>query len=505
MENELERQALQKRIDDSKSVEERRELGQFSTPIPLAREIARQALSLMKGQGISFLEPAAGTGAFYSALLQEIKDQRIVSARGVEIDPAFAESSSHLWGASGFNVLCSDFTKASPDGKYNLVLTNPPYVRNHLIPQADKARLSSLVEDELGLRISGLSGLYCYYLLLAHKWLAPGALCAWLLPSEFMDVNYGAAVKDYLLHKVRLLRIHRYDPSSSQFADALVSSCVVWFVNEAVKQDYEVEFTYGGTHQSPVQRMMVSRTVLENEGKWTRFPLKPSRSSNSTEDELGNFFSIKRGIATGDNSFFILSEERIKELGLDMKFFKPILPSPRNLKEDLVERDKNRYPKLERKYFLLDCLAPEDQIKAKSPSLWSYIESGVPATSAKYLCRNRKKWYWQEQRSPAPFLCSYMGRGSAKSSPIRFICNLSNAIATNSYLMLYPKEALLRIIRSDPHAIIRIWNILKSIKADDIEDEGRVYGGGLKKIEPRELARVHCPEFERMCAGAADF
>lgn len=49
------------------------------------------------------------------------------------------------------------------------------------------------------------------------------------MPSEFMDVNYGASVKRYLLDKVTLLHIHRFDPKEVQFGDALVSSAVVWF------------------------------------------------------------------------------------------------------------------------------------------------------------------------------------------------------------------------------------------------------------------------------------
>jgi hypothetical protein len=46
-----------------------------------------------------------------------------------------------------------------------------------------------------------------------------------------MDVNYGKAVKHYLLSRVTLLHIHRFDPNGVQFADALVSSAVVWFRN----------------------------------------------------------------------------------------------------------------------------------------------------------------------------------------------------------------------------------------------------------------------------------
>ena len=31
-----------------------------------------------------------------------------------------------------------------------------------------------------------------------HEWLEPGGLSVWLIPSAFLDVNYGRAVKEYL-------------------------------------------------------------------------------------------------------------------------------------------------------------------------------------------------------------------------------------------------------------------------------------------------------------------
>lgn len=56
--------------------------------------------------------------------------------------------------------------------------------------------------------------------------------------------------------------------------------------------------------------------------------------------------------------------------------------------------------------------------------------------------------------------------------------------------MLYPKEHLQKAISDNPKSIYRIWELLKSINGSDIEEEGRVYGGGLKK-----LSRENLPKF----------
>lgn len=494
------RRSMQETIDKSKSIEERRKYGQFSTPFDLAEEIVSYGLNLMTGGEISFLEPCIGSGAFYSALLSVVDESfNIQKATGIEIDSTYYECAENLWGNSGIELLNDDFTRIEPENKYNLVITNPPYVRHHFMTQEEKTVLLQKGKEETGISLSGLSGLYCHFMLLSHKWLESNAICGWLIPSEFMDVNYGAAIKEYLLHKVHLLRIHRYDPENSMFSDALVSSCVVWFKNEMIDTDYEIEFSFGGTHDKPLYSKTIRKSDLIKERKWTRFPEKEIRDDEFTGEKIGDFFDIKRGLATGDNDFFIMSSDRIAELGMDMSFFKPILPSPRYLKTDLIKTDSNGIPQIEPQYYLLDCELSEQEIQEQYPATWDYLQSGIEQTSKKYLCKSRKKWYWQEQRTATRFLCSYMGRGKSDSSPIRFILNLSDAIVTNSYLMLYPKDRLQQAISENPNSVYRIWETLKSISGNDIEEEGRVYGGGLKKIEPKELAKVPCANLINLC------
>ena len=109
----------------------------------------------------------------------------------------------------------------------------------------------------------------------------------------------------------------------------------------------------------------------------------------------------------------------------------------------------------------------------------------------RYLCRHRTRWYAQENRPPAPFLCTYLGRrGTKRGRPFRFILNHSQATAANVYLMLYPKEPLRRALTNSPSLKRRVWTVLNNIRPLALLDEGRVYGGGLYKLEPRELANV---------------
>lgn len=79
------------------------------------------------------------------------------------------------------------------------------------------------IEQACGVMISGLSGLYCYCMGLSHPWMATDGIAGWLIPSQFMGVNYGRMLKSYMLETVTLLQIHRYDPHGVQFEDALVS------------------------------------------------------------------------------------------------------------------------------------------------------------------------------------------------------------------------------------------------------------------------------------------
>ena len=488
------RLALQADLDGGKTQAERNRLGQFATPTQLASDVLAYARCLLPAEApVRFLDPAIGTGSFYSALLREFPPERIAAATGFEVDPHYGEPARALWRGYPLEIELADFTAARPPSgsdRFNLIICNPPYVRHHHLDKATKARLLAATAASADVRMAGLAGLYCYFLGIAHAWLADGGVAGWLIPSEFMDVNYGTPVKRYLLSQVELLRIHRFDPGDLQFGDALVSSAVVWFRKRRAEDGHQVVFSYGGTLADPRQCRLVHVSSLRDTAKWTGLASSEVRAATGRL-RLADFFSIKRGLATGDNGFFIMSGAEIEERGLPVKFFRPILPSARHLETDVIEAEADGKPKIARQQFMLDCRLPESEVEARYPALWAYLQSGKPKVAETYLCSRRSPWYAQENRPPPPFLCTYMGRNLAKrDKPFRFILNRSQATAANVYLLLYPKPTLAHALAANPELSWRIWEFLNEIPPGTLLGEGRVYGGGLYKLEPAELANV---------------
>jgi hypothetical protein len=175
-------------------------------------------------------------------------------------------------------------------------------VRHHHLQRTDKARLQLRSMHASGVRLSGLAGLYAHFMTIAHGWMSPDAIAGWLIPSEFMDasefmdVNYGRALKHYLLDAVTLLRIHRFDPAQRQFSDARVSSAIVWLQNRRPVPGHQVEFSYGGSLSNPaIDRRAGSRARYP-----TSVPAADSSGGAATGIQRGDG---QRGRGTADRAW----------------------------------------------------------------------------------------------------------------------------------------------------------------------------------------------------------
>lgn len=463
------------------------------TPPELAQEIAQFAvLSLTKDQrgAIDFGDPAVGTGAFYSAVLKELPRTAIRSAIGVDISPVHVEAAKWRWEDKNMQVIEGDYLHLDRLPKRNLILANPPYLRHQGIPGEYKTELRQRASADLGMRISGLSGQYVYFVLLSHKWMQVGAVAAWLIPSEFMRTDYGAALRYYFTNQVELIAVHQFSPKDPQFENAEVLPCVVLLRNVRPSRHHKVRFSTGGSLSEPETTRLVDIAELKVSSKWSMH--KRGQIEKTKEYlRIGDLFSVRRGIATGANEFFIMERKEAKARGIPDEMLKPILPKIKALNSDIIERLEDGYPDVDKSLCLFDSDMQENEIKRRYRKLWSYLESGKDeGVTLRYLVARRKPWYKQERRAVAPFLCTYMGKAHSGKPAIRFIWNKSDALVTNTYLMLYPHPPIENLLEVRPELKEILFNLLKDTSQKSLREYSREHAGGLEKIEPRELEAV---------------
>lgn len=94
---EARRLAVQAELDAARNQADRNRMGQFATPTELAVEMLQYANTVLDDTTpVRFIDPAIGTGSFYSALLRVFPEDRVTDAVGYEIDPHYGQPATRL-------------------------------------------------------------------------------------------------------------------------------------------------------------------------------------------------------------------------------------------------------------------------------------------------------------------------------------------------------------------------------------------------------------------------
>ena len=187
-----------------------------------------------------------------------------------------------------------------------------------------------------------------------------------------------------------------------------------------------------------------------------------------------------RGIATGANDFFVLSDDEVAKWELDPTILRPVLTKTREVPGYVFRRaDFEALGRKGKKRWLLYLTTPVTPGTAEA----RYIQHGeVRGLHKRSLVSTRPLWYLMEQREPAPIYFTYLSRKRP-----RFIYNKTKALALNVFLCIYP----ISDISSDPTALKALLAVLNSLIAkDSLRYVGRSYGGDTLKIEPREMDQL---------------
>lgn len=465
------------------SLEHRKKFAQFFTPFQLASLMADWLLGNQNLKTV--LEPAFGLGVFSRALLSKKSD---LSIKGFDIDEKiFAEAKEIFNDTSNVDLHLEDYMFNDWDNKYDGIICNPPYFKFH---DYDNKTILSEIENRLKVKLNGFTNLYTLFLLKSIYQLNPNGRLAYIIPSEFLNSDYGKLVKLALIKNKVLRHIVVFNFEENVFDDALTTACILLCSND--KHSQKVKFsTIKKVDDLELIKSYISNYPLNNtnnsvfdinelkpEVKWRKYYQEQNGIRYKNLIPFSSVAKVVRGIATGANEYFTFSESKANQYGIDEKYLLPCICKAVDVKDNFFTKDDyHSLIKSDRQSFLLNAISSKDE------NVLKYIELGEKTgIDKKYLTSCRTPWYSLENRPPSPIWVSVFNR-----SGLKFIRNEANISNLTTFHCVYPvQNSLFDHVNVD----ILFAYLLTDVAREIFEDNRREYGNGLQKFEPNDLNKA---------------
>jgi adenine-specific DNA-methyltransferase len=468
--------------DYSKSIslEHRKKFAQFFTPFPFASLMADWLLG--NGHLRTVLEPAFGLGIFSRALLNKKEE---VDIKGFEIDKTiFEKAQQYFFDEENINLLLQDYMYNDWNNKYDGIICNPPYFKFH---DYDNKNIIKEIETNLKCKLNGFTNLYTLFLLKSIHQLNQNGRCAYIVPSEFLNSDYGKLVKTYLLKSKTLRHIIVVDFDENVFDDALTTASIILCANDELTDKVQFSNIQSLKDLSKIDRLIseypncleetqtYKNTELNPEIKWKAYYQKQNSLKFKNLVPFSTYAKVVRGIATGANDYFTFNLSKAKEYSIDERFLLPCICKAIDAKKSIFSiLDFEELKRNDKNIFLLNAQGSQDK------NVIEYLKKGeIESIDKKFLTASRTPWFSLENRPPAPIWVSVFNR-----TGLKFIRNEANISNLTTFHCIYPKQtSLFSEINTDLLFAYLLTDTAKRI----FEDNSREYGNGLQKFEPNDL------------------
>jgi methylase of polypeptide subunit release factors len=459
--------------------DERKRLGQFYTPPAVVELIVRLTVTQPEAK---VLDPGCGSGGFLVGAYQQLRklngiplrvdgamgeqfhQQLLDQVYGVDINQFPAHLSvinlavqNPKAGVKRINVVPKDFFDLRPgqavlagfaglttEGTrttvtlppvFDVVVANPPYIRQEYVGAREKDKIKSLIESEFrDISVGGTAGrkdrktaisehsdIYIYFYLHGLAFVKNGGKLGFISSTKWLEVKYGEAFQKSLTDNCKILYVIEFD--SAVFPDAEVNTEVtilervngeknreqrdgnlVKFVhiNRALPMDKLLDRIQREEKADDDElRIATVRQVDLKPGKWSIYlrapPVYHELLKNPKLKPFGSFTKIAYGVKTGYDPYFILDREKLKEWRIERKYLKPCSPPPKALKGYVIS------PEDVHQWFFM---AHESKNQLRGTNALKYIQFGekleaeaskrrtkaIPLLKVETV-KNRDPWY----------------------------------------------------------------------------------------------------------------
>lgn len=470
---------LEKEYTKKVSLSHRKKYAQFFTPEPIAELMVDW---LLKGKSIStLLEPAFGLGVFTRKVLTQRKD---IAITGFDVDNIiFDTAKNNFQENQNLNLHLEDYLFNDWNNKYDAIVCNPPYLKFH---DYENKKTLSEIKKRLNIQLSGFTNIYTLFLLKSIYQLKDNGRIAYIIPSEFLNSDYGTYVKDYLLKSNLLRHIFIFDFKENVFDNALTTSAILLLAKDenyskinfstiTNRKELDNISNLIQSYPNTSGQIEVNKKEIDPNIKWRAYYQNQKSKNYKNLIPFNNVAKVVRGIATGANEYFTFNKEKAKTHSIE----KTNLLSCITRSKDVITPFFTSHNFSTLKENNANVYLFNGTVNSDSKEVISYIEVGEKKeVNKRFLTSKRNPWYSLENRPPSPIWVGVFNR-----SGLKFIRNEAEISNLTTFHCIYPTKSLFNNLNID----LLFAYLLTDVAQQIFDDNRREYGDGLKKFEPNDL------------------
>ncbi len=442
----------------------RKQIGQFFTD----SKAADWAIKVARlGRTESVCDAGAGTAVFAETLVKAGLDIR--SYTGVENDPILALCAAHVLAAIGappsFKIWYTNFLALQRPAfethgliPPTVIISNPPFIRFQNL--RGRNRILAALRGSLGITLSAFSGAGNYFLCRAAD----------IVGQNSSDIGTGKS-------SPRLLFFFPREAAGAAHSRRLrddLGRIHGWRWDEHFVPESKIE-----KQQSNALALFL---VFERTG--VRMSTQGRTSQHGYV--VGDALEVKRGISTGCNNFFVLTDAEARKREIPRRRLLPVLPTRiSNKNREFSSADWEALRLSGHPCWLLSL--PSDDIQDLEAPVQAYLREGIQRGLHSTPTAHRLKTWFSLPIPPRPpdVFITYFFRGAP-----RFVVNTARVHHLTNILGGWFRHAATTAPIWD-----QLVDVLNATAVEWIDEHaaGREYRGGLRKIEPKELQKLPLP------------
>jgi len=496
-------QVKRKRTADGKMETngDRKLRGGYYTPREIARFITRWVITK---ESKKVLEPSCGDGQFIEAAIEQFATlgvkKRSISEKllGIEVNATEAKKAAER------------FTKYLLDGEESIktgdffaqchawldegvtfdgIIGNPPFIRYQDFPEKYRAPALDLMR-QANLKPNKLMNTWIPFVVGSTMLLRSGGRIGFVLPAELFQVNYAAEIRKFLgesYSKVIIVTFRKL------VFEGIQQEVVLFLGEKNGRKSHGINIveteSVGSLADLNLSKKSIAGTlkVLDSSTeKWTQYFLDETEvelmrklRKNPAIPVTGDVMSVDVGVVTGQNKYFVLSKEQVREHHLE-NHTQRILSKSQQIKGVVTTKEDFKHS-IDEGYanFLLEL--PDVEYERLPKYLQQYIDLGEQEDIHEgYKCRIRKRWWV----IPSVWIPEAFMLRQVHHYP-KISLNECQATATDTvHRVRFTKGTNGEVVAAA---------FLNSLTLAFSEITGRSYGGGVLTFEPSEAEQLPLP------------